>query len=109
MVHRSKLGLFGSKFLSIWLESKAKRLMVHVDNAPAHNSRMTPNFFKHNQLKRLPHPRYSPDISPWDSFSGKGKEALIGQEIPDEINLLNAVTVILNEILTDELQHIFHS
>jgi hypothetical protein len=29
------------QFLSIWLESNAKEWMVHVDNAPPHNSRMT--------------------------------------------------------------------
>jgi histone-lysine N-methyltransferase SETMAR len=110
MVHRSKLGFFGSKFLSIWLESKAKRLMVHVDNAPVHNSRMTRNFLEHNPLKKLPHPPYSPDISSWDfCLFGKVKGALIGQDIPDEISLLDAVTEILNRISTDELQRVFRS
>jgi hypothetical protein len=50
MVHRPKLRPFGSSFRFIWLESKAKELMIHVDNAPAHNSRMTRNFFKRNPL-----------------------------------------------------------
>jgi hypothetical protein len=68
MVHRSKLVPFGVKFLSIWLESKAKKLMFHRDNAPAHNSRMPLNFFEHDPLKRFPHPPYSPDISPSDFF-----------------------------------------
>jgi hypothetical protein len=56
------------QFLSIWLESNAKEWMVHGDNAPPHNSRMTRNVFEHNPLKRLPHPPYSPDISPSDFY-----------------------------------------
>jgi histone-lysine N-methyltransferase SETMAR len=78
--------------------------MIHVDNALAHNSRMMRNFFEYNPLKRLHHPPYSPDISPSDfSLFGKVRGALIGQEIPDEISLLDAVTEILNGISTDEL------
>jgi hypothetical protein len=37
------------------------------------------------------------------------KGALTGQKIPDEINLLDAVTKILNGISTDELQHVSRS
>jgi histone-lysine N-methyltransferase SETMAR len=108
MVHRLKLGPFGSKFLSIWLESKAKELMVHVGNAPAHNSKMTRNLFEHNPLKRLLHPPSSPDISPSDFYLFKKvKGVLIGQAIPDEISLLDAVTEIVNRISTDELQRVF--
>jgi hypothetical protein len=52
--------------------------MVYIDNAPAHNSRMTRNLFEYNPLKRLPNPPYSPDISPLDfSLFGKAKEALM--------------------------------
>jgi hypothetical protein len=110
MIHRLKLGHFGSKFLSIWLESNAEKLMLHIDNAPVHNPIMTRDFFEHNPQKRLPHPAYSPDISPSDFYLfGKVKGALIRQEIPDEISLLNAVTDILNGISTDKLQHIFRS
>jgi hypothetical protein len=110
MVHRSKLDPFGSKFLSIWLESKAKELRVHVGNTPAHNSKMTQQFFEYNPLKRLPHPPYSPDIFPSDfCLFGKAKGVRIGQEIPDEISPLDAVTAILNWISTNELQCIFRS
>jgi histone-lysine N-methyltransferase SETMAR len=87
-----------------------KKLMVHVDNVPAHNPRMMRTIFEHDQLKRLPHPPYSPDISPSDFYLfGKVTGTLIRQEIPDETSLLDAVTEILNEISTDELQPIFRS
>jgi hypothetical protein len=89
---------------------QGKKLMVHVDNAPAHNSRTTRNFLEHNPLKRLPHPTDSPDISPSDfCLFGKVKRTLIGQNIPDETSLLDAVTEILNGISTDELQRVFRS
>jgi hypothetical protein len=83
--------------------------MVHVDNAPAHNSRVTRNFFEHNPLKRLAHQPYSPDISPSDiCLFGKVRGAPSGQEVPDDISLLDAVTEFLDEISTEELQHVFH-
>jgi hypothetical protein len=67
-VQRPTLGPFVSKFLSLWLESKAKELMVHIDNAPAHNSRITGNLFEDNSLKKLPHPPYLPGIFPSDLY-----------------------------------------
>jgi hypothetical protein len=84
--------------------------MVHVDNAPAHISRMRRNIFEHNPLKRLPHLPYPPDISPSDCYLfGKIKGVLIGQEIPGDISLLDAVTEFLNGISTDEFQRVFRS
>jgi hypothetical protein len=67
--------------------------MVHVDNAPAHNSRITRNFFEYNPLKSLPHPPYSSDIFYSDYYLfGKVQGVLIGQEILDEISLVDVVT-----------------
>jgi hypothetical protein len=110
MVHRSKLSSFGPKFLSLWLEPKTKELMIHIENAPAHSSRMEGKVSEHNPLKRLPRPSDSPDICPLDFYLfGKVKGALIGQEIPDEISLLDAVTEILSIISTDKLQRVSHS
>jgi histone-lysine N-methyltransferase SETMAR len=81
---------------------------VHIDNAPRHNSRITQNFFWNNLLKRPPHPPYSPDISPSDFYRfGELKNARIEREIPDEIDLLEALTEILNGISDAELQRVF--
>jgi hypothetical protein len=89
---------------------QSKKWMVHVDNAPPYASRMTRSFLTHNPLKRLPHPPYSPDISPSDFYLfGQVKGTLIGQEIPDEINLLDAVTEFSNEISTHQSQRVFRS
>jgi hypothetical protein len=46
--------LIQSFFPSGW--SPRQKLMVHVDNAPIHKSRMTQNFFEHNPQKRFPSP-----------------------------------------------------
>jgi hypothetical protein len=84
--------------------------MVHVNNEPVHNSRMTGIFFEYNPLKGLPHPPYSPNISASDFYLlGKVMEVLIEQEIPDDIGVFDAVTQILNGVSTDELQHVFRS
>jgi hypothetical protein len=71
-----------------WCAGQGKQLM-HIDKAPAHNSRMAQNFFGHSSLKRLPHLFYSLDISPPDfSLFGRVNSALIGREILDASDLL---------------------
>jgi hypothetical protein len=60
------------------------------------NARVTKNFCEYNPLKRLAQPPYSPNISLSDvHLFGKVKNAVIGQEIPDEIALLEGGTEIL--------------
>jgi hypothetical protein len=60
--------------------------------------------FGHKPLKKLPHSPYYTGISPADfCLFGKVKNALIKQEIPHEIDLLEAVTEILNGISDAEL------
>jgi hypothetical protein len=81
-----------------------RKLVLHIENAPAHNSRMTQNLFGHDPLKRLPYPFYSHDISPSNFFLfRKVTKGLVGWEIPDEIDFLKAVTEILNGISDVEL------
>jgi histone-lysine N-methyltransferase SETMAR len=91
-------------------DPRQKKLVVHLDNASAHNARVTENFFEHSPPKRLPPSPYSPDISPSDFYRfGKVKSALIGQEIPDEIGLHEAVTEILGGISGHKLQAVFRN
>jgi hypothetical protein len=69
---------------------------------------MTENFFGDNLLKRLPHLPYTPDISPLDFYLfGRVESARVGREIAGEIDLLEAVTEILNGTLDTELQRVF--
>jgi hypothetical protein len=50
-------------FFPAGLSAEQRNLIVNIDNATSHNSRMTQNFFGHNRLKRFPYPPYSPEIS----------------------------------------------
>jgi hypothetical protein len=67
-------------------------------------------FFGRKPLKRLSYPPCFPNISPsnFDLF-GKIKSALSRREIPDESDLLEAVTEILNDISDAELYSVFRS
>jgi hypothetical protein len=85
-------------------------LIAHIDNTPTHNPKTTENFFGHNPLKRLPYPRYSPDVSPSDFYlCGKVKGELIEAEVPGQINLPEAVIEILSGLSDAELQCVFRS
>jgi hypothetical protein len=98
------------KFFPAEWNARERKLVMHMDNAPIYNSRVTQDFFGHNPVKILPHPPYSPDIWPLDFYLfGKVKSALIGRETPDEIDLLEAITQIVNRISGAELQCVFRN
>ena len=41
--------------------------LIH-DNAPAHKSKIVQDYLRLESIKQLPHPPYSPDLSPCDCF-----------------------------------------
>jgi hypothetical protein len=94
-----------AKFFPAGLNAGGRKLLVDNDKAPAHNSKMTQNFFGHSPLKRPPHPAYPSAFC----LFGKVTSAPIGGEIPDEIDLLEAVTKISNGSSDVELQFLFQS
>jgi histone-lysine N-methyltransferase SETMAR len=96
------------KFFQNGRRPSSRKLVVHVDNAAPYNANMAQNFFGHSPPKTLPHPPYSPDISPSYFYRfGKIKTQLIGHEIPDEISLFEAVSEILSAISPAELRRVF--
>jgi hypothetical protein len=98
------------KFFQVWRSAGRRKLVMPIDNAPAHNLSTIQNFFAHKTLRRLSHPRYLPEISPSNFYlCEKVKSALTGREIPDELDLPEAVTEILNGISDAELQRNFRS
>jgi len=42
--------------------------LLHQDNAPPHTSVLTHQFLAKNKMAVIPHPPYSPDLTPCDSF-----------------------------------------
>ena len=45
-----------------------KKIWLHLDNSRVHNSKVTLSITEKYGFKRAPHPAYSPDIAPSDSF-----------------------------------------
>jgi histone-lysine N-methyltransferase SETMAR len=79
---------------SIPEKSGIEGMMIHLDTWKVHNSARTTLQFQDFQVTRLPHPTYSPDISPCDFwFFGWSKEQMRGSEFhgADEVRsfLLN--------------------
>ena len=66
---------------SIPEKSGIEGMMIHLDNCKVHNSARTTPQFQDFQVTRLPHPPYSPDISPCDFwFFGWSKEQMRGHK-----------------------------
>jgi hypothetical protein len=47
---------------------RARRLMVHTDKARPQTARSSIDFLEANDLRRAPHPPYSPDLTPPDFY-----------------------------------------
>jgi hypothetical protein len=98
-----------AKFFSRGWNPGEQKLVTHLDNTPAQNPKITQTFCEHAPLKRL-HLPYSPHIFPSDFYRfGEAKGALIGQPIPDEVGLLDAMIQMLESISSDELQSVFRN
>jgi histone-lysine N-methyltransferase SETMAR len=73
-------------------EDDGKKLVVHADNARAHNAQKYRTFCEENGLRLAPDPLYSPDLAPSDFFLfGYGKEPLKGMAFPSYEELLDAI------------------
>jgi histone-lysine N-methyltransferase SETMAR len=87
-----------------------KRVWLHWDNARPHSAKATQKYCDENDLPRIQHPIYSPDLAPSDFYLlGKIKGRLVGKAIRDENDLLEQIIEILNEIPKDELMSVFNS
>ncbi len=61
--------------------------LLHMDNAPAHTSRLAQDFLKDSGWQTLAHPPYSPDLSPADFLFPKLKRLLHGHNFQNIQNL----------------------
>jgi hypothetical protein len=105
LIDENSVPLLDNFFPAGW-SVRQRKLVLHIDNAPAHNAKMTRDSFEHNPLKKFQHPLTPPLSSIRPLYIRKVKGALVGREIPDEINLLEAVIEILNDS-NAELQRVF--
>jgi hypothetical protein len=73
---------------------------VHLDNAPAHNSRLDSEKRESAKTHRIWHARYSPDLAPSDFFLfGYRKEQLRGTLFTTGNDPIFATWQIVSEIL----------
>jgi histone-lysine N-methyltransferase SETMAR len=87
-----------------------KHMSIHMDNCRVHNSEWSTAVIQRLKLTRLPHPPYSPDISPCDFwFFGRAKGALQNRTFIDATALLEALTELWMTITLEELQSVFQN
>jgi histone-lysine N-methyltransferase SETMAR len=86
-----------------------KPLLVHMDNSMCHNARKIEEYFTRKSVTRVPHPAYSPDLSPSDFwFFGYAKEQMKDQVVEDEDDLEDKLTEVWEHVTEDVLQSVFY-
>ena len=79
--------------------SGLRGLKLHHDNAPAHAAILTREFLHEKSLPTLPHPPYSPDLSPCDFWLlPKLKEQLKGRRFNSDEEIEEAVGAAIQTI-----------
>jgi histone-lysine N-methyltransferase SETMAR len=82
--------------------------VVHTDTARPHTAKVSTDDITRNEMKRGPHPPYSPDLAPSDFFRfGYVKRKLMGHRAEGESQLLVRIRVILAEMLRHVLDAVF--
>ncbi len=78
---------------------RQKNWCIHHDNAPAHCADLVQNFLRQHGVQQVPHPGYSPDISPCDYFLfDKVKKMISGTHYQTKADLCTAVDAALDQI-----------
>ena len=86
----------------------AKGMTIHWDNARPHKSATAVEAIREVGVLQMPHPSYSPDISPADFFLfGEIKRRLKGESFGDSEELLAAVRLITESIDKNTREKVF--
>lgn len=98
--------------LSAWRDKRPKsgirHLLWHHDNASAHTSARTLDFFNSENVHILPHPPYSPDLAPCDFYLfPKIKEKLKGRRFESKEDALSAYNLEISEVSEKEWAEVF--
>jgi hypothetical protein len=85
-----------------------RKAVVYFDNTPIHNSKVVTDKSDEPNLKRMPHPAYSPDLSPCDFFLfGYLKEKLIDKQHTPPEELFVEVTSVISKFPSDLISRVF--
>jgi hypothetical protein len=83
---------------------------VHINNSMGHNGSKVASKFDKHHIARLPHPLYSPDLSPCDFWLfGMLKGILKDREFRSRDEIEEAITMAWNDLTFDEVQSVFHN
>jgi transposase len=84
------------------------KMILHSDNAPAHDALRFRDFLATNSIKKMDHPPYSPDLAPCDFWLfPKLKTALKGQTFADLSDIHRNVKTLLRGISENDFQDCF--
>ena len=73
--------------------------LIHMDNAPCHNSVCTKEYMARYSIERMPHPPYSPDLSPCDfHLFGYMKSEFADAKFKSLSDIEERITAWINEI-----------
>jgi histone-lysine N-methyltransferase SETMAR len=87
-----------------------RKFVLHLDNCPLRNTKTVADAMEGSDLKRMPHPPYSPDLAPCDFFLfGYLKQALIAKDYTSPEDLLSEVTEIIRAIPHELLSRVFQN
>jgi len=87
-----------------WCKNKrkiggAESFVFHMDNAPCHNSSVTKQFLEDNNITRVEHPPYSPDLAPCDFYMfGYIKNHFARTIFKDKEDAIEQITRFVNSI-----------
>jgi transposase len=87
---------------------RAGNWMLHDDNAPSHRALLTREFLAHNSIITLPHPPYSPDLTPCEFFLfPKMKLQLKGRRFDRLEEIQRESQNVLGTLQEQDFQHMF--
>ncbi len=66
ILKRARMSLQNRRGSAVWL-NRAEYLL-HMDNAPAHRSKLVQDYLRDENWNQMKHPPYSPDLSPANFF-----------------------------------------
>ena len=85
------------------LKGQKSKIIIHDDNAPIHKAKLMNAYYGNTGIKRMTHPRYSPDLAPNDFWLiRKLKRAMDDKYITSDRKLYMEVIKILKNIPAHE-------
>jgi histone-lysine N-methyltransferase SETMAR len=89
-------------------EGSHRKMIIHAENAGPHVAKCVMEYMELNSLKSVPHLPYSPDLAPSDfCLFANVKHQLHGHEFTEGVELVSAISEILNQIPSDSMFHVF--